>query len=229
MNFNKRVLLARKKQEKRFFEKVTIVAIATIVLVGLGICFYPTKEVDAVAISTTNSTVDYVATSVSTVSTNVQVQKPDSEALVKQDIMEHNQKIGEAEASNLANQITDTANAVGVSPELLACLFKQESNYNQELENSLGATGLGQITPVCEDHLNSRGHAINRYNRESNILGSAIYLKEMLEMFNYDERLALAAYNAGPGAVQEYGGVPPYSETQHYVKNIMEHKEQMVG
>lgn len=152
-----------------------------------------------------------------------------TEDVIKEDIIKHSStNVDEAQARELAQEITSTANQVGVEPELLACLFKQESNYNQSLENGVGATGLGQITPICEEHLNNRGHQINRYDRDSNILGSAIYLKDMLNMFNNDERLALAAYNAGPDAVQKFGGIPPYSETQHYVKKIMEHKQQMV-
>ena len=222
MNFNKRIRLARSRRKKKNCE-IVLIAILVFSLVGIGSYFYPTKQ-EPVATNLSSSE-KYVATENASSSS----QKPDSKILVKQDILEHNKEFGESEATHLANQITDTANSVGVSPELLACLFKQESNYNQDLENSLGATGLGQITPVCESHLNSRGHDINRYNRDSNILGSAIYLKEMLEMFNNDERLALAAYNAGPGAVQQYGGIPPYSETQHYVRKIMSHKEQMLS
>lgn len=222
MNFNKRVRLARSRRKKKNCE-IVLITILVVSLVGIGSYFYPTKqEPEAFNLS---SSVNYVATENAPSSP----QKPDSKILVKQDILEHNKNFGESEATHLANQITDTANSVGVSPELLACLFKQESNYNQDLENSLGATGLGQITPVCESHLNSRGHDINRYNRDSNILGSAIYLKEMLEMFNNDEKLALAAYNAGPGAVQQYGEIPPYSETQHYVRKIMSHKEEMLN
>lgn len=224
MKFVNKVIMSRKKQEKVFMEKTIKLVFSLLVLGGIVFAFSPKQEPVAEAVF-----VEEVKP-METETISVQVApKVDSQTLVKQDIIAHNDSFSESEANNLAEQITTIAKNVGVSPELLACLFKQESNYDQGLENELGATGLGQITPVCQEHLQSRGHDINRYNQESNILGSAIYLKEMLEMFGGNERLALAAYNAGPGVVHHYGDVPPYGETQHYVKNIMEHKEQMLA
>lgn len=195
--------------KKRVIEQTIKFTCFSILLIIMATCFFAFKDANNVGSETTTSGETIVA------------QK------IKQDILVCNKSLNEDEANILAKKITTTANNVGVSPELLACLFKQESQYNQEIENELGATGLGQITPVCEEHLNNQGHQINRYDRDNNILGSAIYLKEMLEMFDGNERLALAAYNAGPGVVSYYGDVPPYGETQHYVKSIMLHKEKV--
>lgn len=224
MKFVSRVIVSRKEQKKVFVEKMIKIVFSLLILGGIAFAFSPKQEPVAEAVFVE----EVKPMETETISVPV-TPKVDSKTLVKQDIIAHNDSFSESEANSLAEQITTIAKNVGVSPELLACLFKQESNYDQGLENELGATGLGQITPVCQEHLQSRGHDINRYNQESNILGSAIYLKEMLEMFGGNEKLALAAYNAGPGAVQEYGGIPPYSETQHYVRNIMTHKAQMLS
>ncbi len=104
----------------------------------------------------------------------------------------------------------------GISTMILSALINQESSFNPQAVSSAGAIGLGQFMPGT-----ARGMGIDPYNWQQSVDGAARYLKQNLDMFGGDMQKALAAYNAGPGAVQQYGGVPPFAETQKYVRNIM--------
>jgi soluble lytic murein transglycosylase-like protein len=103
----------------------------------------------------------------------------------------------------------------GIDPALALSLVKQESNFNRSAKSHAGAIGLFQLMPSTAKHM-----GINPYYLNQNIKGGLCYFKKMHDKFGSYE-LALAAYNAGPGAVSRYGGVPPYNETRKYVKNIM--------
>ena len=83
--------------------------------------------------------------------------------------------------------------------------------------SATGAVGVMQLMPETAESL-----GVNPYDAEQNISGGAQYLKQMLDTFDGDLRKAVAAYNAGPEAVREYGGVPPYSETQQYVSSVLD-------
>lgn len=107
-----------------------------------------------------------------------------------------------------------------LDPNLLAALVRQESNFNPYAVSSCGAMGLGQLMPET-----ARGLGVmDPFNATQNLDGAAKYLRQMLDTFGGNTKKALAAYNAGPGAVRKYGGIPPYRETQNYVKAIMSHK-----
>ena len=108
-----------------------------------------------------------------------------------------------------------------ISANLLRALIKQESNFNPRAESEAGAIGLGQLMPETAAGLG----VDDPYDPEQNIMGTAKYLAGLLREFNGDERLAVAAYNAGQYAVKEYGGVPPYNETQNHVEKVMGYKE----
>lgn len=115
-----------------------------------------------------------------------------------------------------ADLINSAAARTGVPGELLAAVAKQESGFNPRAVSPAGAQGLMQLMPGT-----ARGLGIeNSFDPAQAIDGGARLLRSLLDKFGTTE-LALAAYNAGPGAVSRYGGIPPYRETQNYVRNIM--------
>lgn len=118
--------------------------------------------------------------------------------------------------SDLESMFTYASQATGVSKDLLKAVAKAESDFDQSCVSHCGATGIMQLMPET-----ARAVGVTDVNDPAqNILGGARYLQQMLARYNGDTTLALAAYNAGPGAVDRYGGVPPYAETQNYVRKI---------
>jgi cell wall-associated NlpC family hydrolase len=110
----------------------------------------------------------------------------------------------------------NAAKRYGIDPNLYKRLIAAESGWNPRARSPVGATGLAQLMPGT-----ARGLGVNINSPVSNLVGGAKYLSQQLQTFGGDIRKALAAYNAGPGAVQKYGGIPPYRETQNYVSKIM--------
>jgi soluble lytic murein transglycosylase-like protein len=115
-----------------------------------------------------------------------------------------------------AAEITAAAKKHGIDPALLAGLVKQESGFNPNAGSPAGARGLTQLMPGTAAGLG----VTNVLDPVQNLDGGAKYLRQQLDAFGGDVTRALAAYNAGPGAVQRYGGVPPYAETQNYVRIV---------
>src|SRR5690349_14003872 len=115
-----------------------------------------------------------------------------------------------------AAEITAAAKANGIEPALLAGLVKQESGFNPNAGSGAGAKGLTQLMPGTAAGLG----VTNILDPAQNLNGGAKYLKQQLDAFGGDVAKALAAYNAGPGAVQRYCGVPPDAETQNYVRVV---------
>ena len=113
-------------------------------------------------------------------------------------------------------EITAAARKHGIDPALLAGLVRQESNFNPTAGSPAGARGLTQLMPGTAAGLG----VADVTDPVQSLEGGARYLAQQLAAFGGDVTKALAAYNAGPGAVQRYGGVPPYAETQAYVQKV---------
>jgi soluble lytic murein transglycosylase-like protein len=110
------------------------------------------------------------------------------------------------------------AQQYGISRDLVDAVAWQESRYNPRARSSAGAIGVMQLMPGTARNLG----VTNPHDVRQNVAGGAAYLREQLDRFGNNIPLALAAYNAGPGAVRKYGGIPPYRETQNYVRKIMQ-------
>jgi len=114
-------------------------------------------------------------------------------------------------------QIQKYALQYQVEENLIRAIMRQESCFKVKAKSPVGAMGLMQLMPGTAKDLG----VVNAWNPEQNIRGGVKYISQQLQRFKGDKRLALAAYNAGPGAVLKYRGIPPYRETQHYVRSIM--------
>ena len=119
--------------------------------------------------------------------------------------------------SQILNVVSQISKKHGVDEKLVQALIKQESGFNPKAKSKAGAMGLMQLMPATAKNMGVK----DPYNTVQNVEGGVKYLKSMLNKYNGNIILALAAYNAGPGAVDKYSGVPPYSETQNYVRNIL--------
>ncbi len=133
-----------------------------------------------------------------------------------ENIFERDEEIEEVSGGTTEEMLTSAAKRHGVDPRLVKAVAIAESNMNQNEISEVGAIGVMQLMPETAE-----GLGVNPYDEQENIEGGTIFLKRMLDKFDGDVRLAVAAYNAGPGAVQRYGGVPPYGETQAYVGRVL--------
>ena len=121
-----------------------------------------------------------------------------------------------AGATPFAAEIDAAAARNGVDPALLRGLIRQESNFDPGAKSPAGAIGLCQLMPATAAGLG----VTDPFDPKQNLMGGAKFLRQLMDRFGGDVSKALAAYNAGPGAVQRYNGVPPYAETQSYVQRV---------
>ena len=161
-------------------------------------------------------------------------EKPeiDPERLLDDEIEELEKQINlktkidlKSQSSDLDEIIDTFASKYDVDSDFIKAIIKRESNFNPKATSKKGAMGLMQLMPSTAKSLG----VINAYNPWENIDGGVKHLSGLLKTYNGDKKLALAAYNAGGGAVKKYGGIPPYKETQNYVKSIMADYDKIKG
>jgi soluble lytic murein transglycosylase-like protein len=121
-----------------------------------------------------------------------------------------------APPSGIEETVSRIAAEHALPPQLIHSVIKVESNYNAKAVSSKGAQGMMQLIPATA----RRFGVSDVFNPADNIQGGAKYLRYLLDLYNGDYPLALAAYNAGEGAVARYGGVPPFAETRNYVSQV---------
>ena len=115
------------------------------------------------------------------------------------------------------NAVHDASDRYRLDPDLVNSVIRAESNFNPRAVSLKGARGLMQLMPQTASRLG----VPNSFDPQANIDGGTRYLRALLERYNFDLRKALAAYNAGPQRVEQYGGVPPYRETREYITRIV--------
>ena len=113
----------------------------------------------------------------------------------------------------------------GVRPELVQAVIDAESARDPAAISRAGAQGLMQLMPATAEQYG----VLNAFDPAANVDAGTHYLADLLRRYRGNLRLALAAYNAGPGAVSQYGGIPPYPETQSYVRNVLAFQQQIAG
>ncbi len=131
--------------------------------------------------------------------------------------------LGSADSRSAIDRYVSTnAQALGIDPALIEAIIANESGFDPKATSRAGARGLMQLMPQTAAGLG----VTDPYDAAQNIRGGARYLRTLLDRFG-DVELAVAAYNAGPAAVERFGGVPPYAETRSYVRKVLAHYREL--
>ena len=120
-------------------------------------------------------------------------------------------------SEELDTYFREAANTYGIDEKLLRSIARAESNFNPSATSHAGAMGIMQMMPATAAECG----VTDPYDARQSIMGGAQYFTKLLNKYNNNTSLALAAYNAGPGNVDKYGGIPPFEETQNYVQKVM--------
>ncbi len=146
-------------------------------------------------------------------------EPPDTSAAISP-----NRQTDSNESQAIENSVLKAAGKYDLPPGLIKAVIRAESNFKVDAVSRAGAQGLMQLMPATARELGVE----NPFDIEQNIDGGACYLRKMMDSFGGDLKVALAAYNAGPGAVQKYGGeIPPYQETERYINRVLRFSKQM--
>lgn len=121
------------------------------------------------------------------------------------------------DSKDFDGMINEASKKHGVDEALIRAVIRQESAFNPQATSHCGAQGLMQLMPDTAKELG----CTNAYDPYQNIMSGTKYLKQLLDRFDGNMTKAIAGYNAGPGAVEKYGGLPPYAETQDYVTKVL--------
>ena len=125
-------------------------------------------------------------------------------------------KVAAKSTADFDGIINKAAAMFNIPAKLIKSVIQKESNFNPNAVSHAGASGLMQLMPAT-----ARGLGVkNAFDPAENILAGSKYLRQMLDKYDNNIELALAAYNAGPGNVDKYGGIPPFKETQNYVRKV---------
>lgn len=143
-------------------------------------------------------------------------------AFYRKEIRPGNVRSGGSQVHSYHDIIRQNARAYRLEEALVKAVIKVESNYNPQSLSNKGAQGLMQLIPSTARLMNVN----DPFDPAENIRGGSNYLRLMLDQFGGNLDLALAAYNAGPNAVQRHGGIPPYEETRNYVQRVRRYLEQ---
>ena len=164
-----------------------------------------------------NSNSNYIPTSTFATTSSTVESSPSLEHYTKDYTGQQSYENLLAGAEKYSAEIAKAAKTYNIPEKLIASVMKQESNFNASAVSAAGASGLMQLMPTTARYLGVN----DTLDPEQSIMGGAKYLRQMLDQFDNNVETALAAYNAGPGNVKKYDGIPPFKETQKYVKNII--------
>lgn len=184
---------------------------------GLMTRLYTTRDGSSF-VDVPTSNIDHIEAAADEAASVIQKQGSPSQA-AKPDLNANSNKLVRKQAPpiDLNQLVASTSGAYQLDPDLVNSVIRAESGFNVRAVSPRGAQGLMQLMPQTASQLGVQ----NAFDPQANVEGGTRYLRELLERYNFDLIKALAAYNAGPERVEQYGGVPPYYETKAYVARIV--------